>query len=572
MNRHTRRACDRTAGFSFVELLVTIIIAGIAFAALVPVFVGAQQVASGEQQRNAALGLAQDKLEKVRGLDYDVITQAGLTGDTIPNAQFGTTVAWATGGGGTRDYTVAYQVDLLPVGSTDGAESYKQVTITVAWTGNPKPVKPVVLSTMVSKQYAGPQVVRFEVGPDSVIKETSGSWSIVSGPVVLDAYLANEDILSMNQAAAEADRGYVEFTVTPLNGTAVVSQKVTAPVSALESGHYSFEWDNSAAPDGVYIFQAVAVAGFGSRTQGMPVSIALKYESHAPPPPTGLNVTSVGDGVVALGWVTPSAGDVDHYEVWRSADGVNFAKLADETSVFYTDNAVSNGTTYSYKVKTVDKEGLVGPPTDAVPATPNVTGDSVPPSAPAPLIAAVDPAQPTVHLTWTASIDGGTPSSGLAGYIIERSPTGAPGSWTTLQGGYGDVFYDDTAAGWATTWYYQVRAVDGAGNASANAGAGPVTTVPIIYRSIDVTNNHSSDVFVWVQNAGLLTWYATDGAASPTRPGSGERVKKSKSVTWSNLPGGVYNVYFSATSSWPSIFLKTLAVNASAGNATVSYP
>ena len=80
MSRHFWRACDREAGFSFVELLVTIIIAGIAFAALVPVFVGAQQVASGEQQRNAALGLAQDKLEKIRGLDYDLSSAAQCPG------------------------------------------------------------------------------------------------------------------------------------------------------------------------------------------------------------------------------------------------------------------------------------------------------------------------------------------------------------------------------------------------------------------------------------------------------------------------------------------------------------
>jgi len=39
MNRYSWRACQREAGFSFVELLVTIIIAGIAFAAIVPLFV-----------------------------------------------------------------------------------------------------------------------------------------------------------------------------------------------------------------------------------------------------------------------------------------------------------------------------------------------------------------------------------------------------------------------------------------------------------------------------------------------------------------------------------------------------
>ena len=36
MSRHFWRACNREAGFSFVELLVTIIIAGIIFAAMVP--------------------------------------------------------------------------------------------------------------------------------------------------------------------------------------------------------------------------------------------------------------------------------------------------------------------------------------------------------------------------------------------------------------------------------------------------------------------------------------------------------------------------------------------------------
>ena len=267
-----------------------------------------------------------------------------------------------------------------------------------------------------------------------------------------------------------------------------------------EKGHYTFQWDNSGAESDVYIFQAVAVAGFGSRTQGMPVSIALNYYNGAPPPPTGLHVTSVGDAVVNLGWTVPSAGYVDHYEVWRSTDGVTFAKLDDAPSESYQDLSVTNGDTYYYKVKTVDDKGLAGLLSDAVSATPNVSGDSVAPSVPTLLTATADPGQPTVHLTWGASIDGGTPAMGLAGYVIERGSS-ATGPWTVLQSAYGDVFYDDVAAGWSTTWYYQVRAVDLVGNASANATVGPVTTVPIIYRDITVTNNSAADVYVWVQNA-----------------------------------------------------------------------
>ena len=62
------RARRGARGFSFVELLVTIIIAGIAFAAMVPLFVQAQQKNSADNVRNISLQIAQDKIEKIRQL------------------------------------------------------------------------------------------------------------------------------------------------------------------------------------------------------------------------------------------------------------------------------------------------------------------------------------------------------------------------------------------------------------------------------------------------------------------------------------------------------------------------
>ncbi len=376
MNRVHRR---REAGFSFVELLITIVITGIVFAAMVPLFLSSQRAVAGDSLRNAALQLAQDKLEKVRALDYDLIDEANLTSSTFMDGQFGTSVQWATGGGNTRAFTVAYDVELLPAGSVEGAETHKQVTVTATWAAPPTP-RPAVLSTMVSKQYAGPQIVRFDVGPPSILVADGDSYSIVSGPVVLDAYLLPDDILSMNQAAEEENRGYVLFTVTSLNGTVVASQEITVPESG-EPAHYQATWDNSAAADGVYIFQAVAVAGFGSRTQGSPVSIALWYQNNAPSPPTSLAALP-GDGAVYLTWVTPAIGDLDHYEVWRSTDGVTFAKLDDAAAESYTDAAVTNGTTYYYKVLAVDTEGLRSVFTAAVSAVPGVAGDAAPPTVP----------------------------------------------------------------------------------------------------------------------------------------------------------------------------------------------
>jgi type II secretory pathway pseudopilin PulG/fibronectin type 3 domain-containing protein len=572
MSRHFWQACDREAGFSFVELLVTIIIAGIAFAAMVPVFVQAQQATSGDLVRNAALQLAQDKLEKVRGLDYDLITTANLQSSTFADGQFGTSVTWTTGGGGSRTFLVAYQVDLLPVGSTLGNEKYKQVTITASWNSPPQPVAPVQLSTMVSMQYAGPQIIRFDVGPDSVLQDENGSSVIISGPVELDAFIAPEDILSMNQAATEANRGYVLFTVTSLSGTQVDSAKVTSPVSGVPA-HYTYSWDNSTAANGVYILQAVAVAGFGSRAQGMPVSIALKYENLAPPAPTSLTALP-GDGSVILNWVASSAGDIDYYEVWRSTDGVTFEKRADVDvpAVTYSETGLTNGTTYYYKVRVVNTGGVASPFTEVLPVVPAVPVDIVPPTVPTPLVAQADAAQPTVHLSWPVSIDGGSPTTGLAGYNLERSPDGI--TWTTLHSLYQANTYDDTTAGWSSTWRYRVQAVDFAGNSSAYAAAGPVTTAAPILRTIRVTNNSSTQMYVWVQNAATLQWFATSGAASATRPVSGVWVKKNgNSVTWSNLSTGIYNVYFLTSSTWNNTKIKkTLAVDVNAGNGFAAYP
>ena len=105
------------------------------------------------------------------------------------------------------------------------------------------------------------------------------------------------------------------------------------------------------------------MAGFGSRTQGVPVSIAFNYNNHAPAAADGPGASrSVDSGVVNLGWT-----DAVHRRR-RSLRGLafrpttsTFAKLADDAITRpYKDLAVTNGTTYYYKVRTVDTEGFGG--------------------------------------------------------------------------------------------------------------------------------------------------------------------------------------------------------------------
>ncbi len=139
-----------SAGFSLVELLITIVLAGIIFAALVPVFVSAQKASSGDKARNVANNIAQDRIEKIRLLGFDQIVDdaSHLRSSTFAGGQFGTSF---TPAGSSRSYSVAYSVDNVP---STGAVNYKRVSVTVSWTAPPAPVQPVTMTTIVMNPQA----------------------------------------------------------------------------------------------------------------------------------------------------------------------------------------------------------------------------------------------------------------------------------------------------------------------------------------------------------------------------------------------------------------------------------
>jgi len=147
------RARRDERGFSFVELLVTIVLAGIIFAAMVPVFVSAQKASSGDRARNIASNVAQDRIEKIRLLGFDQIVADENNPTTVPNlyngaaafagGQFGGTYAPP---GSTKPYQIDYTVENVP---STGAVNYKRVSVTVTWTAPPSPVAPVTMQTIV---------------------------------------------------------------------------------------------------------------------------------------------------------------------------------------------------------------------------------------------------------------------------------------------------------------------------------------------------------------------------------------------------------------------------------------
>jgi prepilin-type N-terminal cleavage/methylation domain-containing protein len=108
--RHNRSSAR---GFSLVELLVTIVLAGIIFAAMVPFFATALKRTSADNVRVTENNIAQDRIEQVRLLDYTDITQPNLNLSPSPPAnpfgdgRFGPSY-YVTGSN--RPYSILYTV------------------------------------------------------------------------------------------------------------------------------------------------------------------------------------------------------------------------------------------------------------------------------------------------------------------------------------------------------------------------------------------------------------------------------------------------------------------------------
>jgi len=142
-------------GLSLVELLITVVLAGIIFAAMVPFFYNALKTTSRDARRNDAQLIAQDRLEQSRLVAYGDLTQANLTsgtkadGSMLGDGRFGTTYTLA----GQSPYTVNYTVEHIVDTEADATDTdYEKVTITVY---TPDHSSHATLSTLVKNPAPG---------------------------------------------------------------------------------------------------------------------------------------------------------------------------------------------------------------------------------------------------------------------------------------------------------------------------------------------------------------------------------------------------------------------------------
>ncbi len=128
--------------------------------------------------------------------------------------------------------------------------------------------------------------------------------------------------------------------------------------------------DNSAV-NGTTYYYVVQAVDTESNTSGNSAEASATPSDMTPPGiPSGLTA-SAADATISLNWADNTESDLADYRVYRStSSGGAYTLVASTAASSYTDNSVTNGTTYYYVVQAVDAAGNSSAPSAETSATP----------------------------------------------------------------------------------------------------------------------------------------------------------------------------------------------------------
>ena len=221
---------------------------------------------------------------------------------------------------------------------------------------------------------------------------------------------------------------------------------------------------------------AVDAAGNSSGTASTTAKTAACSDTTPPSAPGTLTAAAAAAVEIDLSWGASTDNvAVTGYEIYRcqGAGCTTFTVLTQTTAATtYQDTSVSPSTSYSYEVRALDGGGNRSPFSNVASATTPASTDTTPPSAPGTLSSTV--ISPTeIDLGWGAATD----NVGVTGYRIDRCQGAGCTDFSHLVQLTGaGTGYKDTTVVAATTYSYQVRALDAAGNLGPYSNATTATS------------------------------------------------------------------------------------------------
>ncbi|SDK34684.1 fibronectin type III domain-containing protein [Nonomuraea jiangxiensis] len=226
------------------------------------------------------------------------------------------------------------------------------------------------------------------------------------------------------------------------------------------------------------------------------------------------------------------------YNVYRE-QGATDPQLGQSATNSITLTGLTANTQYQVYVRARDGAGNLSGNSPAVTFTTTTGGgDTSPPTAPAGLAASGTTSTGT-SLSWTASTD----DNGVTGYDILRAP-GASGGTFTQAGTSATTSFNDTGLTPSTTYRYQVRARDAAGNTSPVSNTVSVTTAPgtstgactaaatvqtqwatgYVVQPLTITNTGTATITGWTVTFTLPAGHTLTGSWNATTTVSGQTV------------------------------------------------
>ncbi|WP_460787086.1 malectin domain-containing carbohydrate-binding protein [Microbacterium insulae] len=252
--------------------------------------------------------------------------------------------------------------------------------------------------------------------------------------------------------------------------------------------------------------------------------LSLDYEREgadveAPTAPTALRTAQDGEDIV-LEWDPSVSTDTVGYNVYRSTESGTTSAPGDKLNVAlvtgteFTDDTAEADTEYYYVVTAVDAAGNESEVSNEAIGMAETTPDTEAPAAPTALTATGGDA--TVSLEWTASA-----SADAIGYQVYRGiQPGAVGLGELISGAAPVVgtTYVDSSVSNGTTYFYEVVAVDLAGNESGPSNEAIVA--PRVPNTTDVKIDFTATNGVPVSGY-FADWGQAYGARTSPNQGTG---------------------------------------------------